>query len=849
MNIKKCLKILCCMAVSAAMIQPAAYAGSEQNTVLTLRESETLSANPHEYLGFNNDMGWADSFAEANGTSASVNKSLIDALKSYDMGIGHMRGFFHHISWKETVGPQRGSDANGVPYSFGLVEWINALRSYNPDITFTLTVNVDGSTEDVQDLVRFLTLDPSDKKSVNSYGENWAAKRTEYGLGEPVKLACLEMGNEWDLSRCDDKGVFEDGAQQEYIEKCTAMINGIKEINPDVKTAICAFSAPHGADWTSWNSIVIPALGNMADYIDCHYYYDVSATGNLSKVMQKERVQNQVMKYLDNVSEDNRPKVIFTEYAPYVAAEFRDTEDRFKTTDLNAALYDAEIVARAISDKDVAMLCHNSFEGGMSSQDAYEGDCWGIIRPYDDGTYLLTAAGEYYKMAFDAMKNTSAVYSRLSSDTSGENYLMSSEKDTEKVLSQVTFKRSDGGINIIFSNTNAERSHNVTLEAEGQYRLEKTVVLTSDNLSDNNKITDRDNVYAKETVINDNNKFSQINIPPQTVMVVYLAPMENTTMYGENADIKINGTHLKSGGNTIETADGKISVSLTGFQNSGVAESKTLSLLILKGTADINDVKDSDIVYMNSGLKNRDRILFDTELNSGSYIAYVGSNREFTAQNFTVISNETDDNYIKDVINVESGSSNYGVSFDILFANKFIKGSRFTAEVINPETGMAEFIGEGVKTGAITEYSLKMPLETNSGKFIIRITADNHIFEKGFDFVKPNEKISLAGTPKNNSGDTITFGDFVNNGTVYVPLRANGETAQAKVYLAVFSKNGRLLSVKSSQELSVTADVVTAEIGYDGMDTHNIGAAMIYVWSGISDDGMKPQNNYYIIKK
>lgn len=837
------------MAISATMLQPAAYAGSEQNTVLTVRESETLTVNPCEYLGFNNDSGWAQSFAEANGTSSAVNKSLIDALKSYDMGIGHVRGFFHHIDWKETVGPERGSDSKGVPYSFGLAEWINALREFNPDITFTLTVNVDGNVEDVQDLVRFLTLDPSDENAVNSHGENWAAKRTEYGLGEPVKLSCLEMGNEWDLSRCDDKGVFEDGAQQEYIDKSTTMINAIKAINSDVKTAVCAFSAPHGADWASWNSIVLPALGNFADYIDCHYYYNAAMTGNFAGGMERDRINDQVMQYIDDIPEDRRPKIIFTEYAPFMAVEQRETENRFKTTDLNAALYDAEFVARAISNENVAMLCHNSFEGGMSSEDAYEGDCWGIIRPYDDGTYLLTAAGEYYKAAYDAMKNTSAVYSRLSSDTSGEKYLMSSESDAEKVLSQVAFKRRDGGLNVILSNTNPQRTHNVSLAAEKSYRLEKKVTLTSDSLSDNNKITDREKVYAKENAVNDTEAFLQITVPPQSVTVLYLAPAEDTSAYGENVNIKINGTDLKSGANTVESTDGKISVSLTDFQNSAVSDKKTLSLLILKDTADMNNINDSDIVYMNSGLKKRDRISFDTELNSGSYIAYAGSEGAYTAQSFTLISNKTDNNYIKNIMNIESGGSNYSVNFDILFVNEFLKGSRFAVEVINPETGAAEFVGEGVKTDAVTEYSLKMPLEANSGKFVIRITADNYKFEKSFDFVKPNEKISLTGAPKNNGGTAVSFSDFAGSGKVYIPLRSNGEPADAKVYMAVFSKSGRLLSVKASDKLCVSADAVTAEITYDGTDVGNIGAVMIYVWSGSTNEEMKPQNNYYIIKK
>ena len=463
----------------------------------------------------------------------------------------------------------------------------------------------------------------------------------------------------------------------------------------------------------------------------------------------------------------------------------------------------------------------------MSSESAYEGDCWGIVRPYDDGTYLLTAAGEYYKAAYDAMKNTSAVYSRLSSDTSGEKYLMSSESDAEKVLSQAAFKRSDGGLNVILSNTNPQRTHSVSLAAEKSYRLEKKVTLTSDSLSDNNKITDREKVYAKENAVNDTEAFSQITVPPQSVTVLYLAPAENTSAYGENVNIKINGNDLKSGANTVESTDGKISVSLTDFQNSAVSDKKTLSLLILKDTADVNNINDSDIVY----------------------IAYAGSEGAYTAQSFTLISNKTDNNYIKNIMNIESGGSNYSVNFDILFVNEFLKGSRFAVEVINPETGAAEFVGEGVKTDAVTEYSLKMPLEANSGKFVIRITADNYKFEKSFDFVKPNEKISLTGAPKNNGGTAVSFSDFAGSGKVYIPLRSNGEPADAKVYMAVFSKSGRLLSVKASDKLCVSADAVTAEITYDGTDVSNIGAVIIYVWSGSANEEMKPQNNYYIIKK
>ena len=218
------------------------------NTTVTVNENNIIKESNRLLLGWNDDAGWQGRLTE----SAVLEDSFYEPFLKNGLNVPIIRGFFHSIDWTISIdgeNGERGYNAFAGEIKYGLAEWIKSYQKITPDCQFVITVNFQDDPENIANMVRYLTLNPTDEKAVDENGVNWAQKRVDAGIRQPVPMACFEFGNEWDMNvdtveEVNGKKVAPDlleGAYT-YITYCREVNNKIKDVNPDAKTSILSYS-------------------------------------------------------------------------------------------------------------------------------------------------------------------------------------------------------------------------------------------------------------------------------------------------------------------------------------------------------------------------------------------------------------------------------------------------------------------------------------------------------------------------------------------------------------------------------------------------------------------------------
>ncbi len=823
------------------------------NATLAVNESVVLKEADKTMFGFNTDSNWQTENAAAYGVSGNSRPELKEALDKYGFKVPMLRAFLYYknLNWKDLVGPvdDRTGDSYSRIYTYGLVEWIKGMKELNEDIEFVFAVNVDDSEENLADLIRFLTLTPGDENAIGSDDINWPAKRIEYGLVEPVKIRCIELGNEYD-NQCyavtEDNPTGAAGPQYDYdlekrdhyVARCNAIIPAMRAVNPDVKLSVVASSQPSAGikgteNYFQWNGKIIPELGPKADYVVVHYY-PTDDLSNFGYFWDYERLGYQVEKFINELPAEDRPQVFISEYALWRDLnDVQDPELRDRWSDMHAALIMGELLNRFNNQTSVGLAAHHTFMAGASTKDSYS-QHWGVLRPFDGGDYVLSPSGEYYKMATDAAEGVIVEstlggndYATWKTTDLGDSAGVYNGVPGKKKITSTAFLQEDGSLNLLLVNRNAEITQNInfTSLAGREYCLESETVLNSENVRDTNNYDNDHLVYAKTNAFSGNETFTSYAVTPETVAVLKLRP-KNTAFGGQtNIEVKLDGKAVK-GGNAQVEQNKSFGVFCTLLRNGQAADADSVFMTITD--------EYGNLCYFNEqGNINRARTAFDVILSDvGEYTMTLKSG----AASETVILDcrTAQPEPVAEILTADAK----GIS--AVICDEEVLGKMATVEVQNAISGEICYWDTAVAKRTMTA-KYEMPKWAPSGEYNVIITVDGKTAQKTFTYGK-NEKVGIVSLQKTD-GSRVTVESLLQADTVEIMLKSQSANGfETDVTVAFYDENGRLvqsaMAKGTAEEGGTKVTITVPEL------PETAKHAKMFIWeSGV----MSPLTDIYLI--
>jgi alpha-L-arabinofuranosidase len=344
--------------------------------------------------------------------------------------------------------------------------------------------------QDYADLAEFLTGDGS--VNING-GENWAQKRIELGIVEPVKVAIWELGNELDLK-------VSKYTPQYYIDKSLPAITAIKGVCPDAKFAAIGATAPWSGtrDWRGWNTAVLQGLGNQVDYLTFHPYY-----GRVQSAMNNmENYMNEMKQQILTSTGSDRIKLYVSEHGVY-PSDVNDQTTWTQTYDLKGTLATGAFIGRLFKRTDVAFSTTHAFNGGP----------WRIISR--DQTLNSRYTSGIAEM-------TSAFYKAV-----GERVVKSTLTGDNIVNLEPTAMLTNNGLNLVIFNLDPDIKRDLNFNFSlSPYKLKKEVIVTADALDSFNSLTEK-KINTTEKELSNSGVFSSYTIPEKSMVVLYLERIAN----------------------------------------------------------------------------------------------------------------------------------------------------------------------------------------------------------------------------------------------------------------------------------------------------------------------------------
>ena len=848
-----------------------------------------------------------------NETSTETSKQYLDMINGYKIPINQQRmsgADSHDFFWKDTLGSmdKRG---DGSPFSrnFGLVEWIKSVKAVNEETDFTFAVNVIyDSVENNADLVRFLTLMPDHPNAVGADGINWAQRRIDLGIPEPVNIKLFELGNEVYNIYCpisDDHTVTAQEAEEcadKYIADCKENINAMKAVNPDIVFAMCGYSSGNGGKAASlaWNKRILEMLNDDCDYIVDHKYYHNYAYWDI-----QEQIKARFIGAMDElgIPEDKRPKLYYSEYGCWVEGVSEENSMSYLPwpTSLKGALADARFLNGLLINCPYVDMAALFCSSGAAINTA---DQWGagfsIFRIFDDGKVYATSPTEMLKIFNEAVgdgntgenvvKTTLSVNVndgvREHSYFSGwNNYPYKDDKNPDgnsqtpvDALTVSSHTTIEGGLNLILVNSNDTVGHNIVPTFKNSYKLKEELILTSDALTDNNLPVTPDKVYTKRNLINSEEKFDSYYAPPKSVVVLKLVPMAYE--YEEKEDIIVsfvNQSGIENG--TVAVGPGKFGLNCEIYNNGEMTDVDQAVILVPKqgvnATDVINNLEDNfdKLCYMGQAEVKRKMAYFNINLGKvpkGNYQAIVGN---LTEGKYRIIdfyyrgAKETKDIEEVSFVNAVSKDSNqlisnpeYAVKTQVKFNSYFKKDESCKVTVVRGTP--SEIIDrEVVNTGYINalpdgtaNYNFYMPNDALNGNYTMRIefvdyNGEKKIVNQEFNFNKPNEQLSLVTMPKNQEDSEITQENVLQTEKIKLQVKDNNLSDIAlkfKAITAFYGKNKQLIYAKMSNETTAVKD---QSVDVDILLSDISGLTDVdYIAVYLFGNDIEPYSNVYYIK-
>lgn len=457
---------------------------------ITVDENSVVKDADKNLLGFAFTWGyWPMRATMEDGDNLNVSQNFINVAKSAGIRLPLNRSAW--MKWKEAIGPLANRTLQGNPkvkQRMGIVEWVTLVRSIDPAAEFILSPNFEQETaQDHADLAEFLTGDGS--VNING-GENWAQKRIELGIVEPVKVVIWELGNEVDIKI----NIF---TPQYYVDKARLTIEAIKGVDPDAKFAACGATAPWSGkrDWRSWNTIILQSLGSQIDYLTFHPYYKRVQ----SSMNSMENYMNEMKQQILASTGSDRIKLYVSEHGVW-PMNLDDRTTWTQTHDLKGTLATGAFIGRLYKRPDVAFSTTHAF--GASGP-------WGAI--YRDPT-----VNSRYTTGIAEMTN--AFYNAV-----GQKVVKVSTTGKDTVNLETTAMLTDQGMNLVIFNLEPDKKRDLKFKysSDDAYKLVKEVIVTADALDAYNTLGNK-KITTTETLVSDKRAFTRYLMPEKSMVVLYL---------------------------------------------------------------------------------------------------------------------------------------------------------------------------------------------------------------------------------------------------------------------------------------------------------------------------------------
>lgn len=477
------------------------------NTQIVVKESTSL------LLGYN--QGWSNDnhdFIIRNSMSTVPSADYVKFMKQNGLNIplsrtgGDCSVFFN---WTALLGELEDRFESGYAKNYGIVEWINGVYAVNPDAPFIVVLNMNDPPEKCADLVRFLTLSPDNPNAVGTNGINWAQRRIDLGLQNPVNVLAFELGNELYPKTTEISVAQTITAANEYVSLCIPVISAIKAVNPDAKLSAISFSLAEIARKTditiAWNSTVIYALRQYISYVTHHDYYTLTHT-----FTTRDQTYKRITDYIGNYD----IKVLVTEHS-----NLNETYENKAMSSLRAALSVGDFLNAIYNIDSIVAANYHNFFGGVD----YD-RIWGVVRSFSDGSSYLSPIGELLKLMSEAV---------------GDNVVRTSVGLNR--VSASTHLAQDGTLKTVLVNRSETNNVNLSFNFNGdQYKLASKSVLTGNTLGSDNSPLTPDGVHTKRYLVNDTSALSSFVVPAKSIVMLHLLPMTAMPLPNEIGTVELS---------------------------------------------------------------------------------------------------------------------------------------------------------------------------------------------------------------------------------------------------------------------------------------------------------------------
>ena len=446
--------------------------GVPETMNLTVNTDKTVKNVGKEMYGINFEWGGYPS-KYLLGETTEINPEFTECFED-DIPLSRMAGVSSNwMLWKEAIGElSERSDLFFWHYdarkqNYGPVEWLNSIKQCNEDAKFIYTVNMPRSKptderilgligkkidqidtiENLKDLVRFMRLTPDDPKAVGSDGINWAQKRVDLGIKDPVNIYAWELGCELDT---DAQGWYR---VADYIKMCKPAIAAIREIDPNAKISAHEKTSIFFdmAITRSWHNQLFAAIGDDIDYLSVHYYYDPDSWNKF------EDYFNYLLEDIETKALDDKIKILLTEHS---SARYNSTTtagyDFLYPHTMRGTLSTAEFLIRFMQIPEIVAANYHSVQSSS----------WALM--YDDkGQYKKTAPGYLLEL--------------LGQKGYGNSVECTLDKNFEGLRVSAGAIKTDSGLNLFLVNTSNDFDTTLNINIPDNYSLSKQTVITADS--------------------------------------------------------------------------------------------------------------------------------------------------------------------------------------------------------------------------------------------------------------------------------------------------------------------------------------------------------------------------------
>lgn len=485
---------------------------------ISVDEKAVVRPFSNKFFGLNFEWGSSQDRVQIDPLTKEEDLQLAELCKGLPLPLNRMAGTLsQEFFWKQAIGPvDERAPQKLVPWEsarkvrVGPVEWFSWVQKIDPRAEYVWTINILKETpQDAADLVQFLTGDA--KAKVEGGKVNWAQKRVELGLPNPVKVTYWELGNELNLKANQYKDYV--WTPEQYIERVKPFITAIRAANPKAK--IIAAGSSYRDDW---DSKLLKGLSGQIDYIAPHYYYRSIVRGADESGLKPGAFQGLDLSFITEWTDDlvkqikaaatpdgRMTKILMTEHGmwPLVLKDKEWKSTWYQTHSLDSILSTSYFLLHYLAIPEVEATNYHNFSSGP----------WGLV--YRDNTtqkLYRTGMMEMFRM-LGSISDGELVASEVFTQD-GE-----TRKNAGSLLGLAAIKQAKG-MTLILVNLGAERP--INFSTKGAYRLKEAVGIWGNDL-DAHSTAEKTVITIQPLDLGPKGKpLGRFSLPAQSLVVVKL---------------------------------------------------------------------------------------------------------------------------------------------------------------------------------------------------------------------------------------------------------------------------------------------------------------------------------------